>query len=98
MRTTVTRHHLNWTLNAYKNADHWCVIQINSTQDQSSPKAIPEDARSYTGELWKIGGAKKIAKVSSSGKVTGVKKGTVTITATAKDGSKVKATCKIKVK
>ena len=51
------RHHLNWTLNAYKNADHWCVIQINSTQDQSSLKEVPADARSYTGELWKIGGA-----------------------------------------
>lgn len=51
------RHHLSWTLNAYKSADHWCVIQINSTQNQSSLKEVPEDARSYTGELWKIGGA-----------------------------------------
>lgn len=51
------RHHLNWTLNAYKNADHWCVIQINSTQNQDSLGAVPEKARSYTGELWKIGEA-----------------------------------------
>lgn len=41
----------------------------------------------------------KIAKVSSSGKVTGVKTGTVTITASIKYGSKTyKATCKVTVK
>lgn len=51
------RHHLSWTLNAYKSADHWCVVQINATQDISSLKPVPEDARSYTGELWKIGNA-----------------------------------------
>ena len=39
----------------------------------------------------------KIAKVSATGKVTGVKPGTATITATAQDGSGVKATCKITV-
>ena len=51
------RHHLSWTLGAYKNADHWCVIQINGTQDNSALKPVPADAVSYTGELWKIGGA-----------------------------------------
>lgn len=39
----------------------------------------------------------KIATVSSSGKVTGKKLGTCTITATATDGSKKKASCKITV-
>ncbi len=39
----------------------------------------------------------KIATVSSSGVVTGVKSGTATITCTAKDGSGKKATCKITV-
>ena len=39
-----------------------------------------------------------VAKVSSSGKVTAVGTGTATITATARDGSGVKATCKITVK
>jgi uncharacterized protein YjdB len=39
----------------------------------------------------------KVATVNSSGKVTGKKIGTATITATATDGSKKKATCKIKV-
>ena len=41
---------------------------------------------------------KKIATVDANGVVTALKKGTVTITATAKDGSKVKATFTIKVK
>lgn len=46
----------------------------------------------------------KVAKVTTKGlkngtsKVTALKKGTTTITAMAKDGSKKKATCKIKVK
>ncbi len=39
----------------------------------------------------------KIATVDSGGKVTGKKTGTVTITAAARDGSKKKATIKIKV-
>ena len=41
---------------------------------------------------------KKIATVDANGVVTALKKGTVTITATAKDGSKVKATFTIKIK
>lgn len=40
---------------------------------------------------------KSIATVSSSGKVTGVKTGKVTITAKAKDGSGKKATCTVEV-
>ena len=39
----------------------------------------------------------KIAKVSAKGVITGVRPGTVTITATAKDGSKKKAKCKVTV-
>ena len=41
---------------------------------------------------------KKVATVTSKGVVKGIAKGTATITATAKDGSGVKATCKITVK
>lgn len=41
---------------------------------------------------------KKIATVNSKGKVTAKKKGTVKITAMAKDGSKTKAVFKIKIK
>ncbi|BBF41945.1 protein containing ChW-repeats and cell-adhesion domain [Lachnospiraceae bacterium KM106-2] len=40
---------------------------------------------------------KKIAKVSSSGKVTGVKKGYATITVKATDGTNAKATCKVRI-
>ena len=40
----------------------------------------------------------KVAKVDKNGKVTALKAGTATITCTAKDGSGVKATCKITVK
>ena len=40
----------------------------------------------------------KVATVDSNGKVCGIKKGTVTITATAKDGSGKKATMKVTVK
>ena len=41
---------------------------------------------------------KKIATVDKNGKVKALKKGTCTITCTAADGSKIKATCTIKVK
>lgn len=39
----------------------------------------------------------KVASVSSTGKVTGIKTGNATITATAQDGSEVEATCDIRV-
>ena len=47
--------------------------------------------------MWKSSNT-SVATVSSKGVVTGKKKGTVTITATAKDGSGKKAVCKISVK
>lgn len=40
---------------------------------------------------------KKVATIDKNGKVNGLQEGTVTITATAKDGSKAKATCKVTV-
>ncbi|MGN1131541.1 MAG: Ig-like domain-containing protein [Ruminococcus sp.] len=46
---------------------------------------------------WKTS-KKTVATVNSKGKVTAKKKGTCYITATAKDGSKVAAKCKVKVK
>ncbi|MDD6421592.1 MAG: Ig-like domain-containing protein [Intestinibaculum porci] len=52
---------------------------------------------SYKKVLWKTSN-KKIATVSSTGKVKAVKKGSATITATAADGSGKKATAKITVK
>ena len=50
-----------------------------------------------TGVTWKSSNT-KVATVDSNGKVRGIKKGTVTITATAKDGSGKKATMKVTVK
>ncbi|MCM1256412.1 MAG: Ig-like domain-containing protein [Roseburia sp.] len=55
----------------------------------------PADAKK-AGVTW-TSSDKKIATVNSKGKVTGKKYGRVTITATAKDGSGVKATCKLTV-
>ena len=46
---------------------------------------------------WKTGNA-KIATVTATGVVKGISKGSAVITATAKDGSGVKATCKITVR
>ena len=40
---------------------------------------------------------KNVATVDKNGRVKGLQEGTVTITATAKDGSKAKATCKVTV-
>lgn len=47
--------------------------------------------------IWKSSNT-SVATVSSKGVVVGKKRGTVTITATAKDGSKKKASCKVTVK
>lgn len=51
---------------------------------------------SNKGVIWSSSN-KKIAKVNSKGKVTGVKKGSAKITATAADGSGVKKTVTVKV-
>lgn len=65
------------------------TVQLKATV---SPKGA-----SYKKVLWKTSN-KKIATVSSTGKVKAVKKGSATITATAADGSGKKATAKITVK
>lgn len=65
------------------------TVQLKATV---SPKGA-----SYKKVLWKTSN-KKIATVSSTGKVTAKKKGSATITATAADGSGKKATAKITVK
>ncbi len=56
----------------------------------------PADA-SNPAVTWKSSNT-KVAKVSKSGKVTAVGKGTCTITCTSADGSKIVAKCKITVK
>jgi uncharacterized protein YjdB len=59
-------------------------------------KVSPSDA-TVTDVVWSTSNA-KIATVASNGKVSAKSVGTATITATAKDGSGVKATAKITVK
>ena len=58
--------------------------------------ATPSSANNKT-VSWKSSNT-KVATVSSAGKVTAKAKGTATITCTAKDGSGVKAVCKVTVK
>ena len=58
-------------------------------------EVLPNDASNK--EVTWSSNNKSIATVSDKGVVKGIKKGTVTITATAKDGSKKKATYKITV-
>ena len=65
------------------------TVTLNAT-------AAPSSANDRT-VTWTTGD-KKIATVDSKGVVKGLAKGAVTITATAKDGSGVKATCRITVK
>ena len=61
-------------------------------------KAKVNPANASKKELtWKSSNT-KIAKVASNGVVTGVKAGTVKITATAKDGSRKSATCTVTVR
>lgn len=61
-------------------------------------KATVEPTNAYNkAVIWKSSNT-RVAKINSKGKVTAVSTGTATITATAKDGSKKKATCKITVK
>ena len=58
--------------------------------------ALPQTANNKT-VTWKSSNT-SVATISSKGIVVGKKAGTVTITATAKDGSKKKASCKVTVK
>lgn len=62
---------------------------------QLVPKIAPDNA-SNSAVSYKSSN-KKVVTVSNTGLLTAIKQGTATITITAKDGSGVKATCKIKV-
>ena len=66
------------------------------TQQQLTALVLPEDANNKTVE-WSTS-SKSIATVDQNGIVTAKKAGTVKITVTAKDGSKVKAVFTIKIK
>ncbi len=69
-------------------------LATGNTTRQFSAQTSPENP--WPGVIWKSSNA-KVASVDASGLVTGLKKGKVTITATAVDGSGMKATCEINV-
>ena len=75
---------------------------LTRTSDKKKPTlqltatVLPDDATDPSAE-WTSSNP-KVAKVDGNGKVTALKKGTAVITCAAKDGSGVKATCKITVK
>lgn len=71
------------------------TMKVGATQ-QLTATITPTDADIQTLK-WKSSNT-KIATVDENGVVTALKKGSVTITATAQDGSKIKATFAIKVK
>lgn len=73
----------------------------NYTVPYSWHKSIPATAVSKTGKKVEVSYKSSninVATIDKNGKVKGLKEGTATITATAKDGSKVEASCKITVK
>lgn len=69
---------------------------IYTTQKTTVTATVLPATASYQDVKWTSSNT-KIAKVSSKGVVTGVGKGTVTITATSTYDSEIVATCKIKV-
>lgn len=71
-------------------------VTMYTTQTYKLKATVSPSNASNKKVTWKSSDS-KIAKVDSKGNVTALKKGKVTITCTAKDGSKKKATCKITV-
>lgn len=72
----------------------------NNTVPYSWYKNITATAISKNGKQVNVtykSSNKNVATIDKNGKVIGLREGTVTITATAKDGSKAKATCKVTV-
>lgn len=75
------------------------ITLINGTKTILGVVVTTKDGSTYSGGKevkWKSSD-KNIATVNSSGRVSAKGSGTVTITATAKDGTGVKATCKVTV-
>lgn len=70
------------------------TLKVNNTL-QLTATVAPDNATNKT-VTWSNGGS-EAATVDTDGKVTAVKEGTATITATAADGSGVTATCKVTV-
>ena len=76
--------------------DKTSITIYNGKTETISATVTPSSATN-TSVSWTSSNS-SVAKVSSSGKVTGTSRGTATITATAKDGSGANATCEVEVK
>lgn len=73
------------------------TMSLKKKKTQTLKATITPASAANQKVTWKSSN-KKIATVNSKGKVTAKKTGSVTITVTAKDGSKKKAAIKIKIK
>ena len=76
--------------------DKTSIIIYNNKSEALSATVIPSSA-TKTGITWSSSNT-SVAMVSNSGIVTGISRGTTTITATAQDESNVKAICDVEVK
>ena len=93
----------NWKLEYYGELvnvtsitlNHYALTLVPQEESLLTAKVMPEDA-TYTTVDWASGNT-AVATVSSDGKVTAVATGTAVITATAKDGSGVQASCRVTV-
>ncbi|MBQ9673490.1 MAG: Ig-like domain-containing protein [Ruminococcus sp.] len=90
-KVTVTQPVTKITLNKTK-----ATLKVKKTLQLKVKKITPTNANNKAVK-WSSSKA-KVAKVSTKGKVTALKAGTAVIKATAKDGSKKSASCKITVK
>ena len=73
------------------------LLTIYNGKTETLTATVTPSTASYTDVTWSSSNT-SVATVSSSGMVTGVAKGTATITAAAKDGSGKSATCSVDVK
>ena len=76
--------------------DKTSIIIYNNMSEAISANVIPPTATN-TGIIWSSSDT-SVAKVSNSGIVTGISRGTTTIIATAQDESNVQASCGVEVK
>ncbi|MBO7510908.1 MAG: Ig-like domain-containing protein, partial [Bacteroidales bacterium] len=73
------------------------TITIYNGKAQTLTATVSPSTANNTGVTWTSSNT-SVATVSSSGEVTGVSRGTATITATAQDGSGKSASCEVEVK
>ena len=72
-------------------------ITIYNGQTETITATVYPSTANNTGIIWTSSNT-SVAKVSTNGVVTGIAQGSTTITATAKDGSGVSASCSVEVK